>query len=149
MAWGLAERSWDGIEAIGVDEVAWQRGHQYLTLVYQIDDGHKRLRHVSEGRTKESLKAFLFELGKDRAEQLEFACTVMWPAYLDVMERYTPAVNILDRFHIMKKFNEAIDQIRRTEMKKAKEAGYELVLELSLVSAEEPRDLDGQATGQT
>ena len=131
VAWGLAERSLDGIGAIGVDEVAWQRGHQYLTLVYQLDDGHKRLLHVSEGRTKESLKDFLFTLGKDRAEELEFACTDMWPAYLDVIERYTPAVNILDRFHIMKKFNEAIDQIRRAEMKKAKEAGYEWVLKNS------------------
>ena len=27
------------IEAIGVDEIQWQRGHHYLTLVYQIEEG--------------------------------------------------------------------------------------------------------------
>jgi transposase len=31
--WGLAHRDLDGIEAIGVDEVLWHRGHRYLTVV--------------------------------------------------------------------------------------------------------------------
>ena len=34
--WGVAQRSLDGIQGIGVDEIAWRKGHQYLTLVYQI-----------------------------------------------------------------------------------------------------------------
>jgi len=33
VSWGLAHRSLEGIEAIGVDEIQWQRGHKYLTLV--------------------------------------------------------------------------------------------------------------------
>jgi len=41
VAWGLANRNLGGIEAIGVDEVLWHRGHKYLTVVYQID-GHCR-----------------------------------------------------------------------------------------------------------
>ena len=41
--WGLAHRSLDGIEAIGVDEVQWSKGHHYQTVVYQIDEGQKRL----------------------------------------------------------------------------------------------------------
>ena len=39
VSWGLAHRNLEGIEAIGVDEVQWQKGHKYLTLVYQIDAG--------------------------------------------------------------------------------------------------------------
>ncbi len=31
--WGLAHRDLDGIEAIGVDEVLWHRGHKFLTVV--------------------------------------------------------------------------------------------------------------------
>jgi len=38
VSWGLAHRDLDGIEAIGVDEIQWRRGHKYLTLVYQIDE---------------------------------------------------------------------------------------------------------------
>lgn len=37
VSWGLAHRKLEGIEAVGIDEVQWQRGHKYLTLVYQID----------------------------------------------------------------------------------------------------------------
>jgi transposase len=130
--WGLERRSLDGIGAIGVDEIAWQKGHHYLTLVYQIDAGQKRLLHVSEGRTKESLKTFFKEtLGQERSEQLRFACSDMWGPYLDVIDRWSMAVNILDRFHIMKKMNEAIDKIRRQEMSKARQAGYQSVLKNS------------------
>ena len=43
VSWGLEHRTLESIEAMGVDEVQWHRGHKYLTLVYQIDDGCKRL----------------------------------------------------------------------------------------------------------
>ena len=43
VTWGLGRRTMTGIEALGVDEVQWQRGHRYLTLVYQIDAGARRL----------------------------------------------------------------------------------------------------------
>lgn len=46
--WGLAHRDLDGIEAIGVDEIQWHRGHHYLTLVYQIDGDCKRLLWIGE-----------------------------------------------------------------------------------------------------
>ncbi len=35
--WGRARVDLDGVQSIGIDEIAWQRGHQYLTLVYPID----------------------------------------------------------------------------------------------------------------
>jgi transposase len=129
--WGLARRSLEGLGAIGVDEIAWKKGHHYLTLVYQIDAGQKRLLHVAPGRTKNSLADFFKMLGKERAEQLQFACSDLWGPYLDVIDRYSMAVNILDRFHIMKHMNEAIDEIRREEMSKARREGYASVLKNS------------------
>ena len=56
--WGFLHRDLDRIEAIGVDEIQWQRGHKYLTLVYQIEDGLKRLLWVAEERTEQSLRSF-------------------------------------------------------------------------------------------
>src|SRR5437773_10302794 len=38
------------------------------------------------------------------------------------------AINIPDRFHVMKKFNEAIDQVRRQEVARMQQQGYEPVL---------------------
>ncbi len=43
VVWGLIHRDLSGVQAIGVDEIQWQRGHHYLTLVYQIDARCKRL----------------------------------------------------------------------------------------------------------
>ena len=39
------------IDAIGVDEIQYSKGHKYLTLVYQIDLGVTRLIWVGKERT--------------------------------------------------------------------------------------------------
>jgi hypothetical protein len=44
--WGLAHRQLDGIESIGVDEIHWghgQKADNFLTVIYQIDAGCRRL----------------------------------------------------------------------------------------------------------
>ena len=51
VAYGLAHRDLSGIGAIGVDEVAYTKGHKYLTLVYQLDAGQRRLLYLSPGRS--------------------------------------------------------------------------------------------------
>ena len=50
VAWGRAQVDLRGIAAIGIDEIQWQRGHRYLTLVYQIDVGRKRLLWIGQHR---------------------------------------------------------------------------------------------------
>lgn len=52
--WGLLHRQLGPIRAIGVDEIAYGKGHQYLTLVYQIESNCTRLLWVGEKRTKET-----------------------------------------------------------------------------------------------
>jgi transposase len=49
--WGLAHRDLSGVTAVGIDEVAWQRGHTYMTLLYDSSAGAKRLLAVAEHRT--------------------------------------------------------------------------------------------------
>jgi transposase len=129
--WGVAHQNLNGIEAIGVDEIQWHRGHCYLTLVYQIEDGLKRLLWVAEDRTEDSLRRFFKSLGEAR-RSIRFVCSDMWKQYLTVIAEQLPtAVHVLDRFHIMKKMNEAIDQVRRSEAARLKRDGYEEVLKHS------------------
>ena len=54
VGWRLVRRDLSHIAAIGVDEVQWQRGHKYLTLVYQIADGMKLLLWVAKIRDEAS-----------------------------------------------------------------------------------------------
>jgi len=127
--WGLVHRDLDGIRAIGVDEIQWQRGHRYLTLVYQIEDGMKRLLWVAEDRTEESLRGFFRILDDEVRHGIRFVCSDMCQAYLNVIaEQVKKAIHVLDRFHIMKMMNEAIDKVRRSEVKRLEGDGYEPIL---------------------
>jgi len=126
---GLKNRCMDGIEALGIDEVAYGVGHKYMTLVYQIDKGSRRLLGVLEGRTIKTMVRYFRDFGKERCERVKVVCTDMWHPYLKVVaKKLTNALNVLDRFHIAKKLGEAVDQVRREEVAKLHKEGYEPVL---------------------
>lgn len=130
--WGLAHRDLQGIEAIGVDEVQWQKGHKYLTLVYQIDGKCRRLLHIAPERTVRSLLSFFRMFGEQRSGALKFVCSDMWQPYLKVLaKKASQAVHVLDRFHVMAKMNKAIDEVRAEEARRLKQDGYEHVLKHS------------------
>ena len=129
VGWGKAHRELTGIKAIGVDEIQWQRGHKYLTLVYQIDTDCRRLLWVGQHRTVKTLLRFFREFGKERSEQLGYVCSDMWKPYLKVIKKKAVnALHILDRFHIMAYLGKAIDEVRAQETKTLKEKGLEPVL---------------------
>lgn len=128
--YGLANRSLENVTEIGVDEIAVFKGQKYLTMVYQLNAGAKRLLWCGPERRVKTLLRFFRELGKERSAKLKFVCSDMWAPYLKVIAKKAPnALNVLDRFHIMRKFNEAIDEIRRGEANMFKAAKQENVLE--------------------
>ena len=130
--WGLVHQELGSIEAIGVDEIQWRRGHCYLTLVYQIEEGMKRLLWVAQERTEQGLRGFFQTLDTEVRQSIRFVCSDMWQPYLNVVaEQLKHAVHILDRFHIMKKMNEAIDEVCRGEAARLERDGYEPVLKHS------------------
>ena len=132
VSWGLAHRDLEGVASIGVDEVQWQRGHKYLTLVYQIAEGTKRLLWIGKDRTTKTFLRFFRMLGKQRSGELKFVCSDMWKPYLKVIAKKAgDAIHILDRFHIMQKMNKAIDEVRAAEVKRLKADGYEPILKHS------------------
>jgi len=127
--WGLAHRDLSDVRSIGVDEVLWQRGHKYLTVVYQIDDGCKRLLWVGKDRTARTLLRFFRAFGKERSAQLRFVCSDMWKAYLKVVARKAgQAIHVLDRFHVAMYMNKAIDEVRAQEIRALKAKGLAPVL---------------------
>lgn len=124
--YGLKHRQLDGITAIGVDEIQYGQGHQYLTLVYQINAGIRRLLFVGKERKAKTLLRFFRDFGKERCEKLEFVCSDMWKAYIKVIKRKAlNALHILDRFHIVQNLGQAIDKIRAEEVKRLAAEGYD------------------------
>jgi transposase len=95
--WGLQARSLDSVRAIGLDEIQPGRGHQYLTLVYDIGPDCQRLLWVGKERTTQSFKQFFALIGKELSEKIEFVSSDMWKPYLDLIKRHcTHALNILE-----------------------------------------------------
>ena len=129
VSWGREHMDLDGIGAIGVDEIQWQRGYRFLTLVYQIDEGRKRLLWIGDRRKVKTLLQFFRWLGKERSAALEFICSDMWKPYLRVIAKKAgQAIHVLDRFHIMSHFSKAIDEVRAKEARDLKAKGYEPIL---------------------
>jgi transposase len=130
--WGLAHRDLSALRALGVDEIAWARGHTYLTLVYDLSGATKRLLAVAEERTEASLRCCLESLGKPACLGVKYVCSDMWRPYLNVIaEALGQAIHVLDRFHVMQQFGKALDEVRAEESKRLVRDGYEPVLRKS------------------
>ena len=127
--YGLEHRDLDGIRAIGVDEVQYRKGHKYLTLVYQIDAGARRLLWITETRTVKAFNGFFAWLGEPRSQALHVVCSDMWKPYLKVIRRHaSQALNVLDKFHIVAHLNKAVDETRRQDASDLRRQGDSVTL---------------------
>lgn len=119
VSYGLAQRPLEGIQALGVDELHWGRGKKsgnFITLIYQIDAGCRRLLWVGQRRTARCLRQGLNHLGQKALAEVQYVCSDMWKPYLKVIATLLPqALNILDRYHITAHLNKALDQVRHHE----------------------------------
>ena len=81
------------------------------------------------------MSGFFDDRGTAWCEEIKVVCSDMWKPYLNVIKRCLPnALNVLDRFHIVKKLTEAVDNTRREETRRLKEEGYDPVLTKSRYS---------------
>jgi len=117
VAYGLKHRSLEGVTEIGVDEVMWRAGkRKYLTVVYQINEGFRRLLWIGKDRKKTTLDAFFKWFGRGPTSGLQAIASDMWEPFLSVIAARVPwALHVLDRFHITANVNKAVDKVRAEE----------------------------------
>ena len=114
------------LKYIGVDEVARAKGHDYMTVVYDMMGGN--LIWVEVGRTADVFSSFLTKLPKATAAQILAVAMDMGPAYQKAVRESLPNADIVfDRFHVMQNYSKAIQNQRRIEFKKADEKGKDLM----------------------
>lgn len=114
------------LKYIGVDEVARAKGHDYMTVVYDMLEGH--LIWVETGRTSDVFSQFLKQLPNETAAGIEAVAMDMGPAYQKSVRDCLPNADIVfDRFHVMKLYSAAIKNQRRTEFRKASKPGQALM----------------------
>jgi transposase len=106
--------------------VARAKGHDYMTVVYDMVEGH--LIWVQTGRTSDVFSSFLKQLQPETAKNIEAVAMDMGLAYQKSVRECLPNADIVfDRFHVMKLYSNAIKNQRRTEFRKANKSGKELM----------------------
>ena len=108
----------DGLTQIGVDELSYRRHHEYVTVV--VD--HKRgcVVWAKPGKNADTLKAFFDELGAERCAKLEAVTIDMSAAYIKAVTECTPKAQLIfDRFHVQRLAQDAVDEVRRDEVRAA------------------------------
>lgn len=107
---------------ISVDEVAWKKHHRYLTNV--VDVNEKVVTWNDKGRKAEVLNKYYESLGQENCERIETVALDGARTYISSTIDYAVnALIVLDRFHATQKANQALDQVRRDELSKARKNG--------------------------
>jgi len=101
-----------GLRRIGIDEIAYKRGHRYVTVVVDHDSG--RLVWAAPGRDDATVELFFDHLGAERARALTHVSADMAPWIARVVARRAPqALRCADPFHVVAWAMDALDAERR------------------------------------
>ena len=110
----------DDLTVIGVDELSFRRNHEYVTVV--VDHVHRRVVWVGEGRSGDTLRAFFDELGPERTAKLTQVTMDLSSGFIAAVDERAPrAEKVYDRFHVQRLASDAVDQVRRSEVRRADE----------------------------
>jgi transposase len=111
-------RIW-GLKSIAVDEISYCKGHKYATVVYDME--RACVVWVGKGKGRESIDRFFTKALSDyQKANIRWACCDMSQTYIGAIEQYCPnATLVLDRFHIVKALNEAVDEVRKEQWREA------------------------------
>lgn len=107
------------VEVVGIDETSSKKGHNYVTLF--VDLNTKKVIFITEGKSNETVINFVEDLKAHhgQSDNIKQVCCDMSPAFIKgVQENLSKAELTFDKFHIIKIINEAVDRVRREEVKK-------------------------------
>jgi transposase len=132
-AWHLMERAVERgqqrkqrriIARLGVDEKSIAKGHQYFTLVCDIDRG--TVEYVVEDRKRSSLDEYYDSLTVRQRAGIQAVAMDRWEPFIASTKAYIPRGAdkiVIDRYHIMVHLGKAVDTVRKQEHKQLTAAG--------------------------
>jgi transposase len=116
---GMDRRNYSELtfDYLSIDEKSFKKGHQYITVLSHPASGC--VLDVEENRTKEACKKLLAKsLTTEQLNKVSAISMDMWKAFIQTAQEILPNASIVhDRFHLIKYLNEAIDKVRRREVK--------------------------------
>jgi transposase len=109
---------------IGIDEKAFAKGQNYITLLYDLDNS--TVEAISDGNDTDSGVACLSQLSQEQIQSVEAVAMDMSAAYVKATKQTIPLAEnkiVHDRFHVMQLANKAVDKVRRGEHRRRKLEG--------------------------
>lgn len=105
---------------MSVDEVAWQKWHKYVTNIVDIENRKVIWNH--DGRGKTVMDAFYKEIGDDGCNTIKAVVSDGAKGFIASTEEHARnALIVLDHFHVKQYLNDAVDQVRKEELKRARQ----------------------------
>ena len=104
-----------GVEAIGIDETS-RKGHNYITVVADLTE--RDVINVTPGKDATTVKRFADDFmahngDPDRVRLV--TCDMSLGFAKGIREHLPNAAKVIDRFHVVKHANEAVDKVRKAE----------------------------------
>jgi transposase len=110
----------DGLRRIGIDEVAYRKGHRYLICV--VDHDSARVVWAAPGRSPAVAARFFAELGPERCQKIEAVSVDLHGGWLRVIRGACPTAAICaDPFHVLTLAADALDELRRADWQRLRE----------------------------
>jgi transposase len=106
------------VTTVGVDETSNKRGHNYITIF--VDLKKSKVLYATEGKDSSTITSFkkAFKEHNGNVTSVENISCDMSPAFIKGIGLNFKDANItFDKFHVIKRINEAVDEVRRTEIK--------------------------------
>jgi len=104
---------------LGIDEVSYRKGHKYLTVLANHDTG--KVVELVEGRSAKSVDQIFDALGPERTAQIKTVTMDMCEAFISTVRKRAPQAEIaFDPFHVVKLAGEALQEVRRSEVRDLK-----------------------------
>lgn len=124
---GLARRADHTVPHLGIDEKQFLCGQDYSSVLYNITKG--TVVDLFRARDEKSARRLLFSLSAGARCCVDVVAMDMWKPYENAVQEVFPNAEIVfDRFHISKRLNEAVDAVRRTEVKELRVKGFGEIL---------------------
>ena len=125
---GLARRKSEPLVNLGIDETSFQRRHEYVTIVNDLD--HCRVLYVADDRKQESLDPFWKTLTLEERAALQGIAIDMWEPFIRSIHEFVPGAEkkiVFDKYHVAFHLNQAVDLVRRTENRELRALGNDVL----------------------
>jgi transposase len=116
-----------GLVTLGADEIAYGKGRKYATIIYDLD--RSCVLWVGQGKGRETIDRFFNEaLSLHQRQKITWAACDMSRAYTEAIKHHCPNVTlVIDRFHVVKALNEALDAVRKDEWRQLDKPGRQAI----------------------